>query len=247
MLALGAMTTADCSINTRLVAESMSAANGTCSSTASTMNSSTCSTDVAMPRMRLPSVRPAGGDDYSDEWVTNRLPAAAAEARTIADIYGTTPLIGDSAQSSKVLDGAANAGIIHIGAHTLINTDDPMQSSIVMSDSHLRVRDLASRRVRLGSIAVLAGCRTATRIGKSDINSLALAFLAAGSRSSVGSLWDVEDAATRRFSVRLHQLLRTGTPVSQAVRHAQLEMLRSSDPTLSAPRSWAAFQVYGGP
>ncbi|HEX6639570.1 MAG TPA: CHAT domain-containing protein [Thermoanaerobaculia bacterium] len=176
-----------------------------------------------------------------------RLPSAVAEAKTIAAIYGMTPLIGDSAQSSKVLDGAANAGIIHIGAHTLINTDDPMQSSIVMSDGQLCVRDLASRRVRLGSIAILAGCRTATRIGKSDINSLALAFLAAGSRSSVGSLWDVEDAATRRFSVRLHQLLRAGTPVSQAVRHAQLEMLRSSDPTLSAPHSWAAFQVYGAP
>ncbi len=174
-----------------------------------------------------------------------RLPAASAEAKTIGVLYGATPLLGDAAQLAAVLDRIANAGVIHIGAHTLINVDDPMLSSIVMSDGQLRVRDLASRSIRRGSIAVLAGCRTATRAGKSDINSLALAFLLAGSRSSVGSLWTVEDAATHRFSVRLHQLLLAGTPVSQAVRLVQVEMLRSSDRTLNDVRAWAAFQVYG--
>jgi CHAT domain-containing protein len=175
-----------------------------------------------------------------------RLPAASSEAKMIGVLYGANPLLDDAAQLVVVLDRIANAGVIHIGAHTLINVDDPMLSSIVMSDGQLHMRDLASRRIRRGSIAVLAGCRTATHAGKSDINSLALAFLAAGSRSSVGSLWAVEDAATRRFSVRLHELLRAGAPVSQAVRRVQLEMLRSSDATLRDVRSWAAFQVYGG-
>jgi CHAT domain-containing protein len=176
-----------------------------------------------------------------------RLPAASIEAKKISALYGSTPLLNEIARTTAVLDRMATADVIHIGAHTLIDTDDPMMSSIVVSDGQLRVRDLASRRVRPGSTAILAGCRTATRVGKSDINSLALAFLAAGSRSSVGSLWDVEDTAARRFSVRLHQLLRAGLPVSPAVRQVQLEMLRSSDdPSSSDVRSWAAYQVYGG-
>jgi CHAT domain-containing protein len=175
-----------------------------------------------------------------------RLPAASAEAKRIASLYESTPLVNDVARTAEVLDRISTADVIHIGAHTLINNEEPMLSSIVMSDGELRVRDLAARRVRAGSTAILAGCRTATRTGKSDINSLALAFLAAGSRSAVGSLWDVEDAATRRFSVRLHQLLREGAPAADAVRRVQLEMLRSSDPSLNDVRSWAAFQVYGG-
>jgi CHAT domain-containing protein len=175
-----------------------------------------------------------------------RLPAASSEAKLIGVLYGANPLLGDAAQLAAVLDRIANAGVIHIGAHTLINVDDPLLSSIVMSDGELRIRDLASRRIRRGSVAVLAGCRTATHAGKSDINSLALAFLVAGSRTSVGSLWTVEDAATRKFSVRLHELLHAGTPVSQAVRRVQLEMLRSSDAELRDVRSWTGFQVYGG-
>jgi CHAT domain-containing protein len=82
-------------------------------------------------------------------------------------------------------------------------------------------------------------------VGESDINSLALAFIAAGSRTSVASLWDVNDSATRQFSVRLHELLRAGTPVAKAVRAVQLEMLHSRNGSLNNARSWAAFQVYG--
>jgi len=175
-----------------------------------------------------------------------RLPAASFEAKMIGILYGANPLLGDAAQLAAVLDRITNAGVIHIGAHAVMNVDDPLLSSFVLSDGQLRARDLASRRIRSGSIAVLAGCRTATHAGKSEINSLALAFLAAGSRSSIASLWDVDDVPTRQFSIPLHRLLRAGVPAAEAVRRIQLEMMRSSDPRVSDVRAWAAFQVYGG-
>ena len=174
-----------------------------------------------------------------------RLPAARAEAREIASMYRSEALVGKSARPDMFLERLDTVDLLHVGMHTFISSTDPMESSILMTSGAVRVRDLVNRGVRRGSIAVLAGCRTAKGSGDSDINSLALAFLAAGSRSSVGSLWDVEDDPTRRFSVRLHQLLRAGMPVAQSVRLVQLEMLRSPDRSLSDVRSWAAFQVYG--
>jgi CHAT domain-containing protein len=168
------------------------------------------------------------------------LPSARAEAREIASLYRASALVGDDARPDAFLARMDTCDVLHVGAHTFLSNADPMRSSILMTRGEIRVRDLVRRKVRRGSIAVLAGCQTATRTGDSDVNSLALAFLAAGSRASVASLWRVEDSDTRRFSVRLHRLLRSGIPVSQAVRRAQLDM-RAKD-----VRSWAAFQVYGG-
>jgi CHAT domain-containing protein/tetratricopeptide (TPR) repeat protein len=175
-----------------------------------------------------------------------RLPAAAAEAKEIATLYRSTALIGDTARREPILERMRQTDIVHIGAHTVTSTTDPLLSGIPMGSGELHLRDVAARRVRRGSIAVLAGCRTAAGSGPPDMNSFALAFLAAGSRSTVGSLWNIDDRATRSFSVQLHRLLRADTPVSDAVRSVQLEMLRSRDPSLRDVRSWAGFQVYGG-
>ncbi|HEX2100546.1 MAG TPA: CHAT domain-containing protein, partial [Candidatus Synoicihabitans sp.] len=68
--------------------------------------------------------------------------------------------------------------------------------------------------------------------GRTDV--LAFAFLAAGSRSAVGTLWDVDDHTTRLFSRRLHELLSAGTPVATAVRRVQFELRSRGFPV----RTW---------
>lgn len=196
----------------------------------------------AMPRTR-PSRAVVVGDP--DAGIAPRLAAAADEARRIATLYGGKPIVGREATASFFQRLAADADVIHLGTHASIS-DDPMESKILMSQSAVTIRDLLSTRVRRGSIAVLAGCQTGARTGTFDVNSLALAFLAAGSRTSIASLWNVDDAPTRRFSVPLHRLLRAGVPAAEAVRRVQLEMMRSADPRVSNVRAWAAFQVYGG-
>jgi CHAT domain-containing protein len=181
----------------------------------------------------------------SEQDLLPRLPAARAEAFEIASLYRSESLTGDAARADTFLARMEAVDVLHVGEHTVIDPADPMESRILMTSGAVRVQDLVRKQVRQGLIAVLAGCRTAKRTGDSDINSLALAFIAAGSRATVATLWDVEDVPTRRFSVRLHKLLRSGIPVSQAVRLVQLEMLRSSNASLNDVRSWSAFQVYG--
>jgi CHAT domain-containing protein len=71
-------------------------------------------------------------------------------------------------------------------------------------------------------------------------------FLAAGVPDVVASLWDIDDAVSRRFFLAFHRaLLADGDPVP-ALRDAQLALLRGDDASLAHPASWAAFICMGG-
>lgn len=166
-----------------------------------------------------------------------RLPAAAAEAREVASLYDSKVLVGSGATREALLKRMADHDVLHLGAHVDVSAN---RADVLMT-SPVSAHELALKHVRRGSIAVLAGCRTGVRSGRSDVSSLAFAFLAAGSRSAVGTVREVEDQTTRIFSRRLHQLLVTGMPVAAAVRQVQLELRSRGFPA----KTWGAFQVYG--
>jgi len=61
----------------------------------------------------------------------------------------------------------------------------------------------------------------------------------------VASLWDVEDAATQRLMAAFHRQVAAGGNPAEALRDAQLELLRSDDRALRRPSAWAAFFAAG--
>lgn len=69
------------------------------------------------------------------------------------------------------------------------------------------------------------------------------AFLAAGARTLVASLWPVPDEATRRLMIGFYRRLVAGEPVAAALRGAQLEVL--VEPAYRQPLYWAGFGVMG--
>lgn len=71
--------------------------------------------------------------------------------------------------------------------------------------------------------------------------SLSPAFLRAGARTVVASLWKVHDAATRRLMAKFYDHLLEGMGKTEALRLAQLDMRRAGFP----PSVWAAFVCYG--
>ena len=89
---------------------------------------------------------------------------------------------------------------------------------------------------------------------------LAAAFLTAGATAVIGARWPVDDDITAVLSHRLHHHLHLGCPPAQALRQAQLDLLRPGDemratldPHLAAiddsrlahPASWAGQAHYG--
>jgi len=72
---------------------------------------------------------------------------------------------------------------------------------------------------------------------------MARAFLAAGARSVLVSLWAVDDEATMLFMRRFYQQLADGKTASLAL-HQSMKSLRESE-QFSAAKYWAPFVLIG--
>jgi len=179
------------------------------------------------------------------------LPGAAQEVRGLTRLYPTSVVLTKShATPSEVLRLIDKADVLHIAAHVIVVAREPALSAILLArgqddDGLLYLHQLTDQPRRKGGIAVLAGCRTAAAAGRGTIDNFAFAFLATGYSTVVGTLWNVDDKTSQEMSIHFHQLLRRGLAPSTALREAQLEMLRSSEPSLREPRSWSAYQIFG--
>ena len=84
--------------------------------------------------------------------------------------------------------------------------------------------------------------------GRGEINSegvvgIARAFLAAGARSVVVSLWAISDKATMEFMKSFYQHLAVGKSTGVAL-HQAMKSLRGSE-NFSHPKYWAPFLLVG--
>jgi CHAT domain-containing protein/tetratricopeptide (TPR) repeat protein len=179
------------------------------------------------------------------------LRGAEREARDAAALYPKrTVLVGDGATKAKFMAALQGREVVHIGAHAVVDPIEPQKSRFLLAgdtNAELTTGELAAMHLDGLRVAVLAGCQSAVPVrGYGDVRSLAAGFLAAGAESVVASLWDLDDEVTRELSMQLHRELRKGNAPPQALRNAQLAMLRSPDTRLQAPRVWAALQLYGG-
>ena len=128
------------------------------------------------------------------------LPAAANEAQEIAARLGVSPLVGLAATRSQLLERAAHARVLHVASHTGL---DARGAWLAAADGDVSAAMLVIHGTR-PPLAVLATCASAVKEGREMWGSLGAAFLAAGSKSVLASLWSVADADAREFIVRFY-------------------------------------------
>lgn len=181
-----------------------------------------------------------------------RLPAARAEAYDLARLHPSAELLlGQEATPARVVRAMTSSRFIDIAAHAVLDRQEPTRSVLLLAASPddpgiLSMGDIADLAVP-AEVVMLAGCNTVEIVDGTPpaLRSFAFAFLGAGSRNVVGSLWAADDSAARMMSRLFHQYLRDGAPPAVALREAQLAMLRSSDPHFRAPLAWSGYQLYG--
>jgi len=95
-------------------------------------------------------------------------------------------------------------------------------------------------------LAILSACETGLgEIHEGEgVYGLRRAFQEAGAQSVVSSLWEVSDAGTQTLMAALYKRLLAGKTPHDALREAQLEMLRNAQ--WSMPYVWSAFFMVGG-
>ncbi|HEV2851583.1 MAG TPA: CHAT domain-containing protein [Thermoanaerobaculia bacterium] len=181
------------------------------------------------------------------------LPHAEREAKSIAALYPETRLLlGEDATRKRFLEGLDQYDMVHVAGHAVSNRVAPLSSFLALAPAAgdsgiLYARDLYPHRrarVRLIVLSACSGLSGDNRDSEGVVN-LARPFLAMGVPAVIGSLWSVDDRATKELLTLFHQYFRSGVGATAALRQAQIEMSSSSDPTLSAPAFWAGFQLLG--
>ena len=117
-------------------------------------------------------------------------------------------------------------GIVHLATHADFDSEDASRSYIQLWDEQLtfeRMRSLNLNRPPV-ELMVLSACQTALGNELTELGFAGLA-LQMGAKSSLASLWLVNDRATFILMARFYQQLKQTPYKAEALRQAQLEML----------------------
>ena len=174
-----------------------------------------------------------------------RLTHAEPEVRAVAQLYPAPQvLVGDEARVGTVLEAMAGADVIHLAAHGLFRTDNPLFSAIELADGPLTGYDI-ERLPRSPTRAVLSACETgrAASWAGGEVLGLAATMLSVGVRSVVAPVLPIADAETAPLMVGLHTGLRAGLPASAALARATAGAFDGSDATLAAGVSFVCVGV----
>lgn len=188
------------------------------------------------------------------------LPSTEWEAGRVAGYYNRSRLLlADQATKEKIRREMPKSEIIHLASHGLVNELMPEYSGIVLStnstdaglltDDLLQAGEVSQMKLPRTKLVVLSACQTG--LGRNyrgeGMVGLARAFLAAGAPQVVASLQPVDSQATARLMDKFHAYRkRAGFSTANALRQAQLEMLRDPDKSFCKPAAWAAFIAIGG-
>jgi CHAT domain-containing protein len=184
------------------------------------------------------------------------LPAGEAEAAEIASLYERSEvLMADGATKAAFLERIPRSQVVHYAGHAASGDDAPSTTRLLFApdartgdSGALYLHELGRRNLPRTRVAVLAACRTgAGPVSRVEgVLSLGRPFLGAGVPDVVASLWDIDDALSRRFFVSFHRALRVEGDPMVALRKAQIAHLRGADVSLAHPASWAGFICMGG-
>jgi CHAT domain-containing protein len=142
----------------------------------------------------------------------------------------------DSLQAPKGENPLLRSGLALAGANRLRSGQD---------DGVLTALEVAGLDLTSTELAVLSACETgvgAVQNGE-GVYGLRRALVLAGVRTQIASLWKVDDAATKDLMIDYYRRLQAGAGRSQALREAQLTILRN--PARAHPYYWASFIAIG--
>ncbi len=185
-----------------------------------------------------------------------RLGASAREVRDVADeISGAAALhIGANNRKAALYESRERAPILHLATHATADANAMAQSRILFSPpdgsgssaDYLFLRDAYHLPLTGVELAVLSACDTerGPLLRGEGVQTFSRAFLAAGARSTVTTLWRVADGPTTNLMRIFYHHLQRGVPRDEALRRAKLRMLESGSPQ-AHPHFWAAFVLTG--
>ena len=196
------------------------------------------------------------GDPLVEEVVTNgeklwQLPFARTEEEMIGDILLADPVIGARATKDEVLRSLQHVALVHTAGHGCMETGEialcpnPRRASRIQEEDEflLTMSDVLEVKLRAW-LVVLTCCHSGQgKVKAEGVVGIARAFLAAGARYVLASLWAIDDEATLAFMRSFYQSLLEGPRVSESLNQA-MKCLRESH-NYADVKYWAPFVLIG--
>jgi CHAT domain-containing protein len=143
-----------------------------------------------------------------------------------------------------------DTAIVHLATHGQFSSD-PDSTFILAWDKRITVpdfysflRDRTDNRSRPLELLILSACKTAEGDNRANLGLSGLA-LRSGARSTIGSLWAVNDRSTSKLMSNFYEILVGQPNLSRAeiLQKAQLSVLKDAE--YQHPYYWAAFVLIG--
>ena len=185
------------------------------------------------------------------ERILDPLPFARKEVEMIGRILNVTPITGKQATKREVLKELSSVALVHFAAHGRMETGeialtpDPKRRSRIPTkeDYILTIADVLNVKLR-ARLVVLSCCHSGRgEIKDEGVVGIARAFMGAGARSALVSLWAIDDEATLKFMESFYHHLIEGRRASESLNLA-MKNLRESD-KYSDVKYWAPFVLIG--
>lgn len=195
------------------------------------------------------------------------LPGSRDEVEALEQLWQerAEAFVGTAATERRVLAESRGADVLHLACHGLLDEDFPLDSALALAapgsqdpdegNGLLQAWEIFERMRVEADVVTLSACQTGLgrELGGEGLVGLTRAFQYAGASSVVASLWSVSDLSTARLMASFYRRLRSGAPTSEALRGAQLDLLRDAPGETGPDRReewrhpffWAAFQVAG--
>lgn len=215
------------------------------------------------PGLQLLSSRPlntgkvqaiVGGISEANQGFTP-LPGVAQEIAQIESTVAAKTVLNEKFTNQAIKDrlaGTEDAPILHFATHGKFSSD-PNETFILSWNDKINVNEIENLlkvreetpKVLPIELLLLSACETATGDDRAALG-LAGVAVKSGARSTIGTLWSVNDESTSQIVSQIYEGINQKNLTSKAeiLRQAQLSML---DSKYSHPYYWAGFTLVGNP
>jgi CHAT domain-containing protein len=160
------------------------------------------------------------------------------EANAVARHFPRNTIIkGHDATTSRVMEAFPCADVVHFTCHGAVDRTREYSGVLLLSGGQIltfdQLREQADLRAKL---VVLSSCRSGSvAISIEQAVSLPVAFLGAGSRAVIGTLWDADEVATLLFVTKFYELWDgDNVSISEAMGASQIWLMTADATALRA-------------